>query len=84
MDYSKLEKATQIIAPTLISTDETRSNLVSFSPKRREERMQLNTSVRDDTELTVIISAIDSVTILAMKSEGILTNQDDCSENQAE
>jgi hypothetical protein len=67
LDYSKLEKATQIIAPTLISTDENRSNLVSFSPKRRDERMQLNTSVRDDTELTVIISAIDSVTIFVIK-----------------
>ena len=84
MDCSKLENATHIIAPTLISTDEKKSNLVSFSPKRREERMQLKTSVRDDTELTVIISAIDSVTIFVIKLGGILTNQDHCSENQAE
>jgi hypothetical protein len=74
LDCSRLEKATQIIAPILISTEEAISMMVIFSPNIFDERTELNTRVSEDTELTVIISAIDRVPIQFISFVLILTN----------
>jgi hypothetical protein len=44
-------------APTPIRNTEMKSYLVNTSPSMREERMLLKTKVREEVELSVIMSA---------------------------
>ena len=52
-----LEKVTHNAEPNPINSKEIRSKRVKVSPRSLHERILLNTRLRDDVELSVIMSA---------------------------